>query len=747
MSLPSPTCFLKIAALALLASVSAAGGQTLLSENFETDPLLSAWTRSGSGAGWTSSEAASGMHALSAETDVWSSPVLETEPLRWYRLSFKSKAPSTLNNIGSSGYAYWSATFYDSNGNLLNDDQYSSVFPSSGWIANEFRIRAKQRPGPNGTLLPVRMKVSFHPLGSQPLFIDDVLLESTTADEVAVWADSVYEGLPAQLDYIPKPNRWQRIPRTMEKLRAGQTLRIVMLGDSIQCDTANAPIDALLQRAYPGSHVELISSTKGGSGVSYFKDHVAEYVTDYLPNLLMIGGISQSDNIAEFQSIVDQVRAHDLANARTTEIMLLTKAWSSNNNFGNYSLSPEIRELDQDPAQNASVPDDYRGHLLTFAHANGLECLDMTGIEAEFIYGPAAAAGVGAPANANGDPYSFWHRDWVHLNDRGKQILGREFEIFFAPTPSLTIEKSQPGEVRLSWSGPANGYELRSTPALLPSPAWLPVSQTPILVGGRRSVVFPILPGISRQFFQLFAQTNTGFSITAAEQPVFADTFTHGSRFALDRMFVHDGFVSGLPGENWTQAAYTFDTPLDVRAGDITVYWAFKSIAAAGPEYSKLYMYLNFTDVPAPPLYPEPARVAMNIRPATWSVLYCDPGWQLQNDPELYVTPTFATFPDAQTIEKFRMVVHWAGDDHITVTPSIWNRTTVQWEPFVPRDQLELGPIEMDLSIATHLFGNTSFKSLYFQAYDTYPELDSVLVTVRPTTTNPAPSSAVQPTR
>ena len=53
----------------------------------------------------------------------------------------------------------------------------------------------------------------------------------------------------------------------------------------------------------------------------------------------------------------------------------------------------------------------------------------------------------------------------------------------------------------------------------------------------------------------------------------------------------------------------------------------------------------------------------------------------------------------------------------------------------------------MDLSIATHLFRNTVFKSLHFQAYDTYPELDSVLVAVRPMPATLAPSSAKRSTQ
>jgi hypothetical protein len=159
---------------------------------------------------------------------------------------------------------------------------------------------------------------------------------------------------------------------------------------------------------------------------------------------------------------------------------------------------------------------------------------------------------------------------------------------------------------------------------------------------------------------------------------------------------------------------------------------AFRSDASTGPEESKLYMYLNFTDVPVL-TYPEPARVALNVRPAAWCVLYRDPGWQIPNDPDLAIDPPTFTFPNPQTVEKFRVIVHWAGGDLVTVTPAIWNRSAGVWQPFTPRDHPELGPAIMNLSIATHLFGNPVFKSLFFQSYSSIPELDSVLVTVRPT--------------
>ena len=230
---------------------------------------------------------------------------------------------------------------------------------------------------------------------------------------------------------------------------------------------------------------------------------------------------------------------------------------------------------------------------------------------------------------------------------------------------------------------------------------------------------------------ETLAAVNGEFTLDPGDVPIFADAFSDGSRFDLDRMFVLNGHVSGAPNENWGQVTYFFDDPPDVRDGDIVVYWAFRTRAAAGAEEGKLYMYLNFTDVPVL-TFPEPARIALNVRPSTWCVLYCDPGWQLPNSPELYIYPSALTFPDTQTTEKFRVIVHWVGGDHATAIPEYWDRTAGSWQPFTLRDLPNAGPVVMDLSINTHLLGNTVFKSVFFQTYGSDPELDSVLVTVRP---------------
>jgi hypothetical protein len=483
------------------AMMSVAHGGVLLSTDFEANPQAQGWTNHGSGsATWTTLQAASGTHSLAASNATWHSPLMNTTPLAWYRLSFKSKAPGAPNNPGSAGYGYWAAVFYDANGNLLNDDQYSSVFASAGWVTNEFRIRAKHTAGPNAMLTPARMQILFQAMNA-PLYIDDVVVETTTPAEAAQWGDRFYDTIPAKLNYVPKASRWSRLPRTMEKLRTGQRLRIVMLGDSVQQDTANAPIDAWLARLYPGAQIELISSTRGGTGVQYYKDHVPEFVLAYQPDLLVIGGISHEDNMANFQSVVNQVRADDAARGRTTEMLLLSRQWSPNNTSGSYFLVPGMKELDPIPTNNASIPNDFRGHLLTFCASNQLEFLDMTGIASEFIYGPATAAGIGAP-NANGAPYSYWMRDWVHANDRAKIILGRILEAYFAPRPALSTTNTR-STVSVAWPVANTGYRLEFATSLATNAQWTSDAAAVSVTNGQFVVQSPVSTASPEVFYRL----------------------------------------------------------------------------------------------------------------------------------------------------------------------------------------------------------------------------------------------------
>ncbi|QPN69364.1 VCBS domain-containing protein [Synechococcus sp. CBW1108] len=619
------------------------------------------------------------------------------------------------------------------------------------------------------------MQIRFVPIGSQPFYIDDVVLRETTLDEVAQWADTFYDHMPAKLDYDPNNSRWDRIPETINKLQNGEPLRIVMLGDSVQQDTANSPFEAFLQRAYPNSQVELIGSTRGGTGVSFYQDHVEEYVTRYSPDLLMIGGISNGDNLDAYQSLIDKVRAHDLENGHTTEIILQTRAWSPSGIFypppPYFFLRQDMRELDQldDLGNHDLSTDDFRVALLNFAADNDVEYLDMTGIVAEFIFGPATEAGIGATTSTAGDPYSYWMRDWVHTNDYGKQILGRILESYFAPADN--------GDAVFSISGTlAVGQTLTAAVATDDpdgngpfSYTWQALSDTHIDGNtwynvGTDSPSYTILPGDQGKELRLLVSYTDGgghlesvatsagqvaanhnshpvdpeareeFEINILERPVFAESFSNGSRFLLDRMqrvgSDETGFgISAEPGEGWSEAKYFFAEPLDVTEEEIIVYWSFRADPSEGAEKATLNMYLNFTDVPDTETEPpEPARIGMRVRSNAEANLNVDPGWQKINDPDIY-TASRTMFPDADTIAKFRLRIRLTGEDEVEAEPSWWDPTgtTPQWKPLLVNGSNE--PVVMTLSIETHLLGNTTFPSLFFQSPWDVPYLDTVLVT------------------
>ena len=216
-----PVYFCCLLALALAACMAIpARAETLLCTDFETNPMTLGWTTNNSGMAIWTTNLTGGYSITCSNGGTWLSPLINTTPLQWYRLTFRSRAPGIVNNPGSIGYAYWAATYFDTNGNPIIPDQYASIYQSSDWVTNECRIRAKNTAGSNATLVPVQMEIRFQSINPQ-VFIDSVRLETTTSQEVAQWGDAEYDAIPAKLAYVPKSDRWMHLPLTMNRLRTG----------------------------------------------------------------------------------------------------------------------------------------------------------------------------------------------------------------------------------------------------------------------------------------------------------------------------------------------------------------------------------------------------------------------------------------------------------------------------------------------------------------------------------------------
>ena len=218
--------------------------------------------------------------------------------------------------------------------------------------------------------------------------------------------DAIYATMD-KLTYTPPPapGRWRNLDRTIQRLREGGTLKIVMLGDSIVNDTSSSRFELMLQRLYPKCKIEKQTSVRGSTGCWWYKNdnQVEPYVLKYNPDLLMIGGISQRDDIDSIREVIHQVRAK-----QNPEILLMTPAFGA-------VQDKHIKEWTFEPA-----PGTYREQLRKLAEEEKCGFIDMTGPWWQYV-------------QQSGKCYSWFQRDVVHANDRGFQILGRILETYFTP--------------------------------------------------------------------------------------------------------------------------------------------------------------------------------------------------------------------------------------------------------------------------------------------------------------------------
>jgi len=218
--------------------------------------------------------------------------------------------------------------------------------------------------------------------------------------------DAVYAGMDP-LNYTPPADRWTYLPKTSSRLREGGTLNVVMLGDSIIGNTANSQFNLLLERMYPKAKLDITVSTRGSTGCWWYKDEnrVGDYVLKHHPDLLIIGGISQRDDVASIREVIHQVRAK-----QQPEILLLTPV------FG-FTFANHIAKWSYELDPNGT---DYRATLKRMAAEEKCAFMDMTGVWWQYILD-------------SGKCYGWFRGDAVHANERGCQIIGRLLEKFFAP--------------------------------------------------------------------------------------------------------------------------------------------------------------------------------------------------------------------------------------------------------------------------------------------------------------------------
>ncbi|MFM7520009.1 MAG: hypothetical protein ACKO9B_06020 [Planctomycetota bacterium] len=475
-----------------------AAGQTILDTTFTVDPRPG-WTLSGTGGpGWN----AAGYLDMSSGQS-WRSPSFAVSSLEYLEVSYRTTlatAPTgfagMVSTVSMNPAATWNFNPQSpgpTGQDLIADDYRSSLATAAGWQEQTLYSRVQR----NATAASVR----FHGDTGGTLSIDDVRV-SRVSDRGAVadWSDAVWAARPRAASLAAAPtlpftaaaDRFATLPRTDGRLAGGQTVTMVMLGDSIVNDMANSAFDVLVERSRPGARVDVVTAVGGGAGIDKWNPLNATYpfvsstaaggalkfneaVIDQRPDVVVIGGISTPATAAGYQAIrdvIDKLRSssvHDQL-GHTPDILLTTGAfgygpWSSTL-AGNPAVIGNVRgdpglvpgsaawnkawcPTDQlDPL--APFEGDYRSNLLRIANEKGVGFLDTMGVWGEYMI--LAQGGTLGSRHVDSTVYDAYFRDVIHANTYGKELLGRTLAATFAPVPEPTTLGLAVGAVICLWS-------------------------------------------------------------------------------------------------------------------------------------------------------------------------------------------------------------------------------------------------------------------------------------------------------
>lgn len=359
-------------------------GTPVFSDDFETPAARQRWSPQGGGvrdrnALWSTNTSRSGQVSLEVQplpefrSGGWESPPFPVRPDQYYRLTLFSR---------SSNQFFSAVHFSDERGAETEGDCNWGTDPSTQWVERVFCFKPKigARTG----------VVVFYPSSPSPLWVDDVRVEAVDRSAVLAWADAICKSMPALTSAVPAAVG--SAPRAaLARLRQGQPLSIVLLGDSISSDLDNSALDVQIERAFPGSRVKTAFVGRGGTGWIKYRYQIRERVLPHQPQLIILLAISNdSAYLAPDLAEVVQNLRHECPD---TELLLVTPhlaSWGRDESAG-----PHHRDAIRQVALDAKT-----GYL------------DLLQVWQDYLA-------------ATGQPVRWLLRDGLHMNERGRQLTAR----------------------------------------------------------------------------------------------------------------------------------------------------------------------------------------------------------------------------------------------------------------------------------------------------------------------------------
>lgn len=208
--------------------------------------------------------------------------------------------------------------------------------------------------------------------------------------------------------YQPPSDRWLNLPLTVSALKKdGAELKVVMLGDSIVNDTYRSQWYDLLRARYPKCKITATGVVRGSTGCWWYKDEdrVKKYVLPLNPDLLIIGGISQNNDTESIREVIRQV-----TRSKPCDVLLMTGA------FGETDPNDDSKWAFDLPRDSKH----YNRRLYELSKELKAGFVDMN-------------AHWGLYVKESGRPVGWFHRDEIHANIKGEQILGHLLAAHLSP--------------------------------------------------------------------------------------------------------------------------------------------------------------------------------------------------------------------------------------------------------------------------------------------------------------------------
>ena len=449
--------------------------------DFSTDPALASppWTTAGDqwyilpngykGGAWWGSETTNPTNkcitlnnwntANPSDTNwYWNqalTPKIDVTPLSYYKISFDYKLDHGKVLIAFDGYnpdpncwGKWNATQV-----LYPDWTGAPITPTNTWTNYTWYSRARD----NSTQSNLRFETTVYDKVKQTLNVDNVMVNQVTnRSEIASWANTNYQNFPKaataranlaqyKWDAIlpPTTTRFDSIKRTMAKLETGQDVTIVFFGDSLACDTGDSYLDVLLESKYK-SHVKIINAVGSGTSMASWQNaadnptgngmNFKEQVVNQLPDLVIMPGISGSNNLTEVnavRSMVARVRnevsLYDKANGGSgyTPDVVLMAVESRYPLAAATSATWKANPVD-DYSTTTGYASTFRNSLYHLSIEQNTGFLDLEGACGQYMKDYQAAGG----------DYTTLFRDgWLHLNNDGKILSGQAMLSYLTVVP------------------------------------------------------------------------------------------------------------------------------------------------------------------------------------------------------------------------------------------------------------------------------------------------------------------------